>query len=67
MEPATSDTLSFTNWMDIKMSSWETVGTIEYLVDKVDRFPDYIVVAIENTDRNRDLFPERGPAITTAS
>jgi len=38
----------------------ETVGTIEYLVDKVDRFPDYIVVAIENTDRNRDLFPERG-------
>jgi predicted alpha/beta superfamily hydrolase len=38
----------------------ETVGTVEYLVDKVDRFPDYIVVAIENTDRNRDLSPERG-------
>jgi uncharacterized protein len=40
----------------------ETVGTVEYLVDKVDRFPDRIVVAIENTDRNRDMFPERGAA-----
>lgn len=38
----------------------QTVATVQYLVDRVDRFPDHIVVAIENTDRNRDMFPDRG-------
>jgi predicted alpha/beta superfamily hydrolase len=38
----------------------QTVAAVEYLVDRVDRFPDHIVVAIENTDRNRDMRPDRG-------
>lgn len=38
----------------------ETVGTVEYLADRVDGFPDHIIVAIENTDRNRDMLPGRG-------
>jgi predicted alpha/beta superfamily hydrolase len=38
----------------------QTAATVQYLVDRIDRFPDHIVVAIENTDRNRDMFPDRG-------
>ena len=39
----------------------QTAGTIEYLADW-ELTPDHIVVAIENTDRNRDMMPERGAA-----
>jgi predicted alpha/beta superfamily hydrolase/predicted methyltransferase len=37
----------------------QTVGTVEYLADW-EQAPDYIVVGIENTDRDRDMLPERG-------
>jgi predicted alpha/beta superfamily hydrolase len=39
----------------------QTVGTVEYLKDW-QLAPDHIVVAIANTDRNRDMIPERGAA-----
>jgi predicted alpha/beta superfamily hydrolase len=39
----------------------QTAGAIEYLADW-QLAPDHIVVAIENTDRNRDMMPERGAA-----
>lgn len=38
----------------------QTAATVDYLADMTDKAPDHIVVAIENTDRNRDMFPERG-------
>jgi len=36
------------------------VSAVHYLVDMRGQEPDYIVVAIENTDRTRDMDPERG-------
>ncbi len=36
-----------------------TVSAVEYLVDMRDQKADPIIVAIENTDRNRDMDPER--------
>jgi predicted alpha/beta superfamily hydrolase len=38
----------------------QTVSAVDYLVDMTDEIPDHIVVGIENTDRGRDMFPERG-------
>lgn len=37
-----------------------TISAVDYLVDMRDQKADPIVVAIENTDRNRDMDPERG-------
>jgi len=37
----------------------QTVGAVEYLADW-SQAPDYIVVGLENTDRNRDMTPELG-------
>jgi uncharacterized protein len=37
-----------------------TVSAVHYVVNMRDQRPDYIVVAIANTDRNRDMDPERG-------
>jgi uncharacterized protein len=37
----------------------QTVGTVEYVADW-EQAPDYIVVGIENTDRGRDMTPDRG-------
>ncbi len=37
-----------------------TASAVEYLVDMRDAAIDPIIVAIENTDRNRDMDPERG-------
>lgn len=37
----------------------QTVGAVEYLANW-SQAPDYIVVGIENTDRNRDMTPELG-------
>lgn len=40
-----------------------TVSAVEYLIDMRDQQADPIVIAIENTDRNRDMDPERGAEI----
>jgi uncharacterized protein len=40
--------------------SLQTFSTLDYLVDMTDRVPDHIVVGIENTDRTRDMNPDRG-------
>jgi hypothetical protein len=37
-------------------------AAVDYLVDMTDKVPDHIVVGIENTDRQRDMDPERGAA-----
>jgi uncharacterized protein len=37
-----------------------TSGAVDYLADMTDRAPDHIVVAIVNTDRMRDMSPEKG-------
>jgi predicted alpha/beta superfamily hydrolase len=38
----------------------EASAAVEYLVDMTDMVPDHIIVGIENTDRRRDMDPERG-------
>jgi predicted alpha/beta superfamily hydrolase len=40
--------------------SLQTFSTLNYLVDMTDKVPDHIVVGIQNTDRNRDMTPDRG-------
>ncbi len=37
----------------------ETSSAVDYLVDLTDKAPDHIVVAVENTDRMRDMSPEQ--------
>jgi enterochelin esterase-like enzyme len=43
-----------------KEISLQTFSTLDYLVDMTDKVPDHIVVGIENTDRTRDMNPDRG-------
>jgi uncharacterized protein len=38
----------------------EASAAVDYLADMTDKVPDHIVVGIENTDRRRDMDPERG-------
>ena len=38
----------------------EAVSSAYYLFDIAEKAPDFIVVGLKNTDRNRDMFPERG-------
>ena len=40
--------------------SLQAFSTLNYLVDMTDKVPDHIVVGIENTDRTRDMNPDRG-------
>jgi predicted alpha/beta superfamily hydrolase len=38
----------------------QTISAVYYLVDMTDKIPDHIIVGIMNTDRARDMDPEKG-------